>query len=164
MKKMMDLEFNRKKMTGDKADTMTYHDYEKLRDDPAVREKVILTLKDKHEHLISNNVEEISKTMKYADKDLYLQFKDGLITLDQLKSRIAERRDKINYVCLDDMKKRLDPKYFEGERVFKKSNQNKDPNSKASVSYVFQQVSRAKAPPQYDYMRLPETLGTVDFY
>lgn len=45
--------------------------------------------------------------------DLFLSFKDGTYTFDQLKARIAERADpEQKYVVLDDLKKILDPKYF----------------------------------------------------
>lgn len=45
---------------------------------------------------------------------MFLKLKDGVITLDQLKARIAERKTGLNYVVLDDLKEYINPKFFEG--------------------------------------------------
>ena len=45
---------------------------------------------------------------------MFLILKDGVITLDQLKARIAERKTGLNYVVLDDLKEYINPKFFEG--------------------------------------------------
>ncbi len=55
-----------------------------------------------------------------TDKDLFVKFRDGLMTFDQLQARTAERRYNIIYKCLDDLKEKgvLDPKYYENVEAF----------------------------------------------
>ena len=57
-------------------------------------------------------MQDLSNYIKKADKDLFLKLKDGVITLDQLKARIAERKTGLNYVVLDDLKEYINPKFF----------------------------------------------------
>ena len=57
-----------------------------------MREEIALALIEKFEYLKGTAIKEISGYVKKADKDLFLKFKDGVYTLDQLKARISERR------------------------------------------------------------------------
>jgi hypothetical protein len=59
-----------------------------------------------------SSIKEVAAYVRKADKDLFLKLKDGAITLDQLKARIAERKTGLKYVVLDDLKDILDPKYY----------------------------------------------------
>lgn len=70
------------KMTSDRVNSINYQEYESLLANDEVREKIVLNFKDKYKHLQKNNVDEISRTVKLADKDLFLKFKDGKYTLD----------------------------------------------------------------------------------
>ena len=77
-----------------------------------LREKIAMTLLDKHDHLKKSSIREVSKYIKLADKDLFLKLKDGQYTMDQIKARIAERKNNIKYTVLDDLKDVLDPDFF----------------------------------------------------
>ena len=77
-----------------------------------LREKIAMTLMDKHDHLKKSSIREISKYIKMADKDLFLKLKNGDYTMDQIKARISERKSGIKYVVLDDLKDILDPDFF----------------------------------------------------
>ena len=47
---------------------------------------------------------ELSDAIKYSDKDLFKKFRDKEFTLDQLKSRVSERRFGLKYTVIDDLK------------------------------------------------------------
>lgn len=100
------------KLSGDAVQTISFREYEKLLANDEVREKLLIQLQDKFTHLRSVSLAQLSSAVVRADKDLFVKFRDGQYTLDQLKARIAERKDGIKYVVLDDLKQRLDPKYF----------------------------------------------------
>jgi hypothetical protein len=53
-----------------------------------------------------------------CDKDQFAKFCDGRITFEQLRSRVAERRLKVKYTVLDDVRDRLDPSFM-GENLKK---------------------------------------------
>ena len=90
-----------------------------------------MMLLDKHDHLKSSSIREISKQLTMADKDLFVKLKDGQYTMDQLKARIAERKNNIKYTVLDDLKDVLDPDFF------------KEPSKNVS-SKLGQQISRKR--------------------
>jgi hypothetical protein len=48
-----------------------------------------------------------------VDKYLFIMFRDRSITVDQLKSRLAERHSGTTYFVLDDLKDTLDPSLME---------------------------------------------------
>ena len=50
--------------------------------DEELRDKLALTLMDKFDYLKSSSLNEISKYMKMADKDLFVKLKDGALTMD----------------------------------------------------------------------------------
>jgi len=60
------------------------------------------------------------ETIQKADKDLFVKFRDGKMTMDQLKVRLAERAFDIQFKCLDDLKDRgaIDPKFYENVEAF----------------------------------------------
>lgn len=68
---------------------------------------------DKFDYLKKSSIKELALYVRKADKDLFLKLKDGTLTLDQLKARIAERKTGLKYVVLDDLKDGLDPKFYE---------------------------------------------------
>jgi hypothetical protein len=49
-----------------------------------------------------------------SDKDLFIGFRDGNMTMDQLKVRQAERLFNITFKCLDDLKERniIDERFY----------------------------------------------------
>ena len=82
--------------------------------EPEVREEIALALIDRFDYLKGTAPKEISGYVKKADKDLFLKFKDGVYTLDQLKARIAERRGQggVKYVVLDDLRGQLSERFL----------------------------------------------------
>lgn len=96
----------------DAVNSLSYQEYEKLMQDPEVRDKIAQTLvqqqnKNKGADDMtgqSDTIQELTYYVQRADKDLFLKLKDGIYTLDQLKARIAERRDGFRYMVLDDLK------------------------------------------------------------
>lgn len=91
---------------------MRYDQYQSYLEDETLREKIAMILLDKHEHLKSSSIREISKYIKLADKDLFVKLKEGHYTMDQIKARIAERKNNIKYTVLDDLKDVLDKDFF----------------------------------------------------
>lgn len=91
---------------------MPYFEYEALLNDEEVSDKIAITLMEKFDYLKKNTIKELGAYVKKADKDLFLKLKEGQITLDQLKARIAERNTGLKYVVLDDLKEILDPKFY----------------------------------------------------
>ena len=65
-------------------------------------------------------IQDLSDTLTDADKDLFVKYRDGQLTYDQLRARIAERRYNTVYKCLDDLKEKgtLDAKYYENVEEF----------------------------------------------
>jgi hypothetical protein len=53
---------------------------------------------------------ELKSVLPEADKNLFLQFREGQLTLDQLKTRVNFKMGRANYKCLDDLLQQgLDP-------------------------------------------------------
>ena len=77
---------------------MSYSEYERLLQDDEIRDKVALRIMETFDHFQDDTLQDLSNYIKKADKDLFLKLKDGVITLDQLKARIAERKTGLNYV------------------------------------------------------------------
>jgi hypothetical protein len=63
----------------------------------------------KNRNMNGVSISALIDTLKDSDKDLFIKYRDSQITFDQLKCRIAERRFKVSYKCLDDLKSKLDP-------------------------------------------------------
>ena len=63
-------------------------------------------------------LEALADTMQNSDKDLFIKFRDQTITYDQLKARINERRFKVTYKVLDDLKDKIDPSFYENLEEF----------------------------------------------
>ena len=66
------------------------------------------------------NVSDVKDVIGEADKDLFIKFRDAEITLDQLKTRIAERKFDLTFKCLDDLKQKgiIDAKYYSNVEQF----------------------------------------------
>ena len=62
----------------------------------------------------------IIEAVTEADKDLFIKFRDGQMTLDQLGVRIAERKFRMDFKCLDDLKeqKSIEQQYYENIEKF----------------------------------------------
>ena len=116
----------------------------------------------------SDTIQELTYYVQRADKDLFLKLKDGIYTLDQLKARIAERRDGFRYMVLDDLKEQLNPSFFEGNEKEKSKRKGRAASSQdgdeMKEDFIFKVVSRGQVPKHLDYQRIPESLGTVDFF
>ena len=108
----VDLFFNEKLEKPGDGKGLSYYQYVSLLNEPDVSERIALTLMDKFDYLKKTSIKELATYVKKADKDLALKLKDGTITLDQLKARIAERKTGLKYVVLDDLKDILDPKFY----------------------------------------------------
>jgi len=105
---------NANKFFTDEVKKLSYAEYERLLQDDEIRDKVALRIMETFDHFQDDTLQDLSNYIKKADKDLFLKLKDGVITLDQLKARIAERKTGLNYVVLDDLKEYINPKFFEG--------------------------------------------------
>lgn len=113
MKNLKELEQKTNFFLSDKINELRYDEYQNYLDDDELRERLALTLMDKFDNLKSSNIKEVSKYIKMADKDLFIKLKDGVYTMDQIKARIAERKNpKMKYVVLDDLKPTLNEKFY----------------------------------------------------
>ena len=56
--------------------------------------------------------------LKNSDKDLFIKFRDNNLTQDQLRARIAERKFDVKYVCLDDLKGKINPDFYTNVEKF----------------------------------------------
>ena len=62
--------------------TMSYDEYDRMMDDDEVREKLTLTLMNKHDRLKNCNIKELSTHIRRADKDIFAKVIEGKLTLD----------------------------------------------------------------------------------
>ena len=112
MEQLKELDRKSQLFFSDEVERLRYDQYQTYLEDDTLREKIAMILIDKHEHLKKSSIREISKYIKMADKDLFLKLKDGQYTMDQIKARIAERKNNIKYTVLDDLKDVLNPAFF----------------------------------------------------
>lgn len=98
---------------------MRNYDFHKLIKDDEIRDKasVRLTAGSSQTHDL---VKDVFQTLANSDKDLFIKFRDKVLTLDQLKARIAERRFNVKYQCLDDLKGKIDPSFYQDLEDFEK--------------------------------------------
>ena len=55
----------------------------------------------------SYSIEEIDYQLAFCDKDLFGKFRDGVITLDQLRARVAEKRGICKYQVYEDLEPQI---------------------------------------------------------
>ena len=96
----------------EQVNTLSYCEYEGLLEEGDVRDKIAMRLIESQPGLKNESIKEVSSYIRKADKDLFLKLKDGVYTLDQLKARIAERKNGVKYVVLDDLRGVLSEKFF----------------------------------------------------
>ena len=48
-------------------------------------------------------MDDLKIVLPEADKNLFLKFRDGQLTLDQLKVRVNQKMGRAEYKCLDDL-------------------------------------------------------------
>ncbi|CDW77049.1 UNKNOWN [Stylonychia lemnae] len=94
----------------EKIKNIQYYDFHKIIQNKKIREKVSERLFEQLFAKIPLN--DIMETLLDSDKDLFMKFRDQIITFDQLRARIAERKFKVSYQCLDDLKEKLDPQFY----------------------------------------------------
>ena len=89
--------------------------------------------------------------------------------MDQIKARIAERKNNIKYTVLDDLKDVLDPDFFkQPSKSMSKSlamamgSRMRSDQDKSNKSYFFYS-GRDVGQKVRDYSYLPQSLGQVDF-
>ena len=81
---------------------MANYTFLELLKDPYLRDEVCLELlKDSSRGNIRKD--DLLRVIEHTHKDLFINFRNRGITLEQLKSRVAERRFGIKYVVLDDL-------------------------------------------------------------
>lgn len=90
------------KLLNTEIERLSYKDYEDLLEEEEVREKVAMQLM-KHKKLHKTNIKELATALKQTDKDIFDKLRKGGLSQDQLKSRIAERRQGLKYLVLDDI-------------------------------------------------------------
>ena len=83
--------------------------FEKKLSNPYLRQKIASDLSIHLQHKADYRADDIMKALEKTDKDLFIQFRDGLITLNQFKARIAERRGVVKYKVLEDIYPSLEP-------------------------------------------------------
>ena len=54
--------------------------------------------------------------LRYCGKELYMQFRDQLITYDQFIARVEEKRFGTKYQVLDDLRGKIDEKFIKLEK------------------------------------------------
>lgn len=79
-------------------DTLSYQDFSSILDNHSIRDKIAIRLLEEdavksRKRLIQNHesIQEVSKYVSKADKDLFIKLKDNTMTFDQFKARINER-------------------------------------------------------------------------
>ena len=101
----------------DKVADILYNDFHKLLRDPKVKEEVCMRMYDTYHRIFKPKavlkMDELMKVVGEADKDIFIKFRDGKLTFDQLRVRIAERKFRMEFKCLDDLKHKIEPKYYE---------------------------------------------------
>ena len=146
---MKSIDTNANKFFTDEVKTLSYAEYESLLQDNEIRDKVALKIMEKYEHFGDDNLQDLSHYIQKADKDLFLKLKDGVITLDQLKARIAERKTGLNYVVLDDLKEYINPKFFEGNTQ----------EAKEKRKTLEEEAAKKKPPPTSSFKAVPRHGG-----
>ena len=62
---------------------------------------------------------QLEYALLHSDKELFIKFRDGQISYDQLVARGAEKKGCAKYLVLDDIKKKLNPDILEDEEFLK---------------------------------------------
>ena len=71
--------------------------------DPKKVEQIVSLLGERMKHLNQQDMEELREILPKADKNLFFQFRDGLLSLNQLKARVNIKQGLANYKTLDDL-------------------------------------------------------------
>lgn len=153
------------KMLGDEVLNMNLNEYKRILHDHEMASNIMLKVKDRNPFLQKINVEALCKVIKNADKDLFVQLRDGEITFNQLKARLAERRDGVKYVVLDDLRDQLDSQFFEEYKQQKQDKRRaRSTHSTLRGTLTFKkQLPRDKVPRVQNY-RSGRDACSVDFY
>jgi hypothetical protein len=62
-------------------------------------------------------MDQLKSNLKVMDADLFVKLRDGILTFDQIRSRIQSRHFNCDYKIIDDLKEDLyDPKIMEPNR------------------------------------------------
>ena len=64
---------------------------------------------------------DLEEVLIRSDKDLFVKFRDKLITFDQIKAWVAERQGLASYTVYDDIKEGLHPSITENLAQYKKT-------------------------------------------
>ena len=68
-----------------------------------MRQRIASDLSTKLEHIAEYKADEIMKALEITDKELFIRFRDGIISLSQYKARLSEKRGFSKYKVLDDI-------------------------------------------------------------
>ncbi len=66
-------------------------------------EQISSLLGEKLKSLTQKDLEDLKTVLPEADKNLFMKFRDGIISLDQLKARVNHKMKRATYKCLDDL-------------------------------------------------------------
>ena len=92
----------------DQVKDLLYNDFHKMLRDTQVKEEVCRRIYDNYHRAFKPaqvlKMSQVIEAVTEADKDLFIKFRDGQMTLDQLWVRIAERKFRMEFKCLDDLK------------------------------------------------------------
>ena len=106
---MTDEAFMAEVLSNSKLKRLTCVLFERKLSNPFLRQKLASDLSTYLQPKADYRADHIMKALEKTDKDLFIQFRDGLITLNQFKARIAERRGLAKYKVLEDIYPNLHP-------------------------------------------------------
>ncbi|CDW83126.1 UNKNOWN [Stylonychia lemnae] len=102
-------------MTEDLYQNMKQYEFIKLIQSQKILDDVSHKLYERDPRIIKDQ-SHFKQCLKYSDKDLFMKFRDEIITYDQFLSRIEEKRFGTVYKVLDDMKGKIQDKFIKKEK------------------------------------------------
>ncbi len=95
-------------------ESVSFAHYVNQMKDPKKIEQIVQLLGERLKHLNQQDMDELTQILPKADKNLFFQFRDGLLSLNQLKARVNIKLGLADYKTLDDLiQEGVDPKVKE---------------------------------------------------
>lgn len=98
-------------LEGDVQSGLKQYEFTKLMHNPEIVDDLAFRIYERDPKRI-RDLQHFKQTLKYCEKRLYVKFRTGKLTFDQLLSRVEESRFGTKYVVLDDMIPDLKPEYL----------------------------------------------------
>lgn len=96
-------------MSNSNLKRVTYVLFAKKLSNVYLRQRIASDLSTKLEHIADYRADEIMKALEITDKELFMKFRDGKITLNQYKARLSEKRGLSTYKVLEDIWPQIHP-------------------------------------------------------